>query len=171
MGWKNAMFKLDSRRALTLLRVLSVLGALLTSVAVVAQSNGLVKWTNGQTLKAEDLNASFGYLDARITSLVDAPPPRATAADAEALPLRLFRVVQGDACAVSVATETAHYADCTCAPDEIAISGGGYCGLNNAVIENASIAVNGNRLNRIWRLQCAAENPTNFYALCLKVSP
>jgi hypothetical protein len=170
MRFKSMLWKLDARRALSLLRAGSVLVVLLTSVAVWGQSSGLISWTNGQTLNASELNANFSHLDARITSVMNAPRPPATAADAEALPARLFHIVQGDACTVAGPSESAYYADCTCAADEVAISGGGYCGPNNALIENANIAVNGVRLNPIWRIQCANANPGNFYALCLKVS-
>lgn len=168
MDRNAATVKLDARRGTGWLRALCILSVLLSTAVIVAQSNGLVTWQEGQTLKASDLNANFSYLDGRITTLMNTPP-RATAADM--LPRRLFRVIQNEACTVSGPSETAHYADCTCASDEVAISGGGFCGLENALIENAALNVNNTRLSTVWRLQCEASNPLNFYALCLKVSP
>jgi hypothetical protein len=170
MDRKAALVRLSARPSATWLRALCMLSVLLSTAVIVAQANGLVTWQDGQTLKASDLNANFSYLDGRITTLMNTPP-RATAADAEALPRRLFRVIQNEACTVSGPSETAHYADCTCASGEVAISGGGFCGLDNAVIENAALNVNNTRLSTVWRLQCEASNPLNFYALCLKVSP
>ena len=167
MTTRNVTAKREARRALTLLASVSALGVLLTTVVVLAQSKGLTTWKNGQTLNATELNENFSYLDNRITSIMTAPPAPAAA---DSLPVRLFRIVQGDACTLSQASEPAYYADCTCAADEVAISGGGYCGPSNALIENANIAVNGARLNGIWRVQCQNATPANYYALCLKVS-
>lgn len=169
MDRNAAIVKLDARRGAIWLRALCMLSVLLSTAVIVAQSSGLITWQDGQTLKASDLNANFSYLDGRITTLINTPP-RATAADAEALPRRLFRVIQNEACTVSGPSETAHYADCTCGADEVAISGGGFCGLDNALIENAALNVNNTRLSTVWRLQCEASNPANFYAVCLKVS-
>lgn len=167
MKLRLVTIELDAKRARVLLRTAGVVVALLTTFVVLAQSKGLTTWSDGQTLSADELNANFKYLDARITGLMSAPPPKSTAADATALPVRLLRVAEGTACKPGTAEKNT-LVDCTCAAGEVAISGGGYCGKGNAMLESANQG--SGRLAGIWRINCLTTPPTNYYALCLKVS-
>lgn len=60
--------------------------------------------------------------------------------------------------------------DCACDPDEVALSGGGWCGPNNPIIESAAIYLGSseNRSFGAWRVWCNGAPPGNAYVLCTK---
>jgi hypothetical protein len=59
--------------------------------------------------------------------------------------------------------------DCACDPDEVAVSGGGFCGPN-VMIETANQygRSSADRVLNVWRIGCTNAPPGNAYALCMK---
>jgi hypothetical protein len=166
--------------------------AALVGASAVARAAVVPKaWTSGEALKAMDLNTNFASLDsranaldARITALESLAPNAAHAATADTATT-----------ATSVATASVRFESsawdgtkgcqsraiagrnvviCTCAPNEVAISGGAYAGAWTYDIDTSvSDGVTGSSA-REWQLGChdSGGNPqgcANPFAVCLRV--
>ena len=86
-------------------------------------------------------------------------------------PMPLLRARVSVACTPGVGCEQ-NCRDCGCHPDEIAVSGGGWCGPKSAVIEsgNQYRSSSVDRFLSVWRFACTSGVPPNAYALCVKAA-
>jgi hypothetical protein len=130
----------------------------------------LVQFATGTPLRASDLNANFAALQGQITQLMNAGISTA----ATALPAAALRVET-----INCSTDNTYViSDCTCAPNEIAISGGAYAGSGgvgtNWLTEDRNGLSAGSTAN-VWRVACVSSTSKkrvacNYpFAVCARV--
>jgi len=157
-----------SRLKYTAVRFGLPVGILLGAGAMAyAQSVSLVTFTAGSPLHAADLNTNFSELQSQITALQTAPAP--TTVPAAAITVETANCVYDS---------TSTLTDCTCATNQVAISGGAYAGTGadgtNWIAESRNGATSGLGSN-LWRITCVSSSTTkrvecvDAFAICVAV--
>jgi hypothetical protein len=112
---------------------------LLLGGGAIAYASTLVTWSKGQTLTASDLNGNFSSLQSEIAALQTSVSTLQSSSG--------FHLSTN--CSYVTNTSGNNYSACSCAANEIAISGGGY--IEGSVWMQASNSAGGAE----WDIACA----------------